>query len=308
MPPEGERLSAAEIGLLRTWIDQGAIWPKSQSGNAAKGADHWAFKRPVRPAVPSIKNTGWSRNAIDQFVLARLEASGLRPAPEAGRATLARRLWLDLLGLLPPVEEVSRFVADPDPSAYEQLVERLLASPHFGERWGRHWLDLARYADSSGYESDTPRSVWRYRDWVIRAINADMPFDQFAIEQLAGDLLPNASADETVASGFQANAMLDPGVRWESVLDQVNTTGTVFLGLTVGWRSVTAISSIRLRSASTFSFTPFSTMPTSPRSSWPRRRRSGLGMLRWPAWKKSKPRGPPTRRRSSPPSIAGVPR
>jgi mono/diheme cytochrome c family protein len=234
MPPEGERLSAAEIGLLRTWIDQGAIWPKSQSGNAAKGADHWAFKRPVRPAVPSIKNTGWSRNAIDQFVLARLEASGLRPAPEAGRATLARRLWLDLLGLLPPVEEVSRFVADPDPSAYEQLVERLLASPHFGERWGRHWLDLARYADSSGYESDTPRSVWRYRDWVIRAINADMPFDQFAIEQLAGDLLPNASADETVASGFQANAMLDPGVRWESVLDQVNTTGTVFLGLTVG--------------------------------------------------------------------------
>ncbi len=184
--------------------------------------------------LPVVKSAGWSRNALDQFVLARLEASRVQPAPEADRPTLARRLWLDLLGLLPPVDDVARFVADPDPNAYERHVERLLASPHFGERWGRHWLDLARYADSSGYESDTPRSVWRFRDWVIRAINADMPFDQFTIEQLAGDLLPKASADENIASGFHANAMLDPGVRWESVLDQVNTTGTVFLGLTVG--------------------------------------------------------------------------
>ena len=163
-----------------------------------------------------------------------MEANGLEPAPEADRATLARRLWLDLSGLLPPVDDVARFVADPAPDAYERLVDRLLASPHFGERWGRHWLDLARYADSSGYESDTPRSIWQYRDWVLRAINGDLPFDQFTIEQIAGDLLPHASVDQTIASGFHANAMLDPGVRWESVLDQVNTTGTVFLGLTVG--------------------------------------------------------------------------
>jgi Protein of unknown function (DUF1553)/Protein of unknown function (DUF1549)/Planctomycete cytochrome C len=234
MPPEGERLTAAQIGLLRTWIDQGAAWPEKTAAQSAKGAGHWAFKPPVRSAPPAVKSSGWTRNAIDQFVLARLEANGLQPAPEADRATLARRLWLDLLGLLPPVGELSRFVADPRPDAYERLVERLMASPHFGERWGRHWLDLARYADSSGYESDTPRSVWRYREWVIRAINDDLPFDQFAIKQIAGDLLPNASADDTIASGFHANAMLDPGVRWESVLDQVNTTGTVFLGLTVG--------------------------------------------------------------------------
>ena len=167
-------------------------------------------------------------------MLSRLEAQHLEPAPEADRTTLARRLWLDLTGLLPPADEVARFVADPAPDAYERLVDRLLASPHFGERWGRHWLDLARYADSSGYESDTPRSVWRYRDWVIRAINRDEPFDQFTIEQIAGDLLPNASVEQTIASAFHCNAMLDPGVRHESVLDQVNTTGAVFLGLTVG--------------------------------------------------------------------------
>jgi hypothetical protein len=135
---------------------------------------------------------------------------------------------------LPPAEELARFIGDRAPDAYERLVDRLLASPHFGERWGRHWLDLARYADSSGYEADPPRSVWRYRDWVIDAINRDLPFDQFTIEQIAGDLLPRATVDQTIASAFHCNAMLDPGVRWESVLDQVNTTGTVFLGLTVG--------------------------------------------------------------------------
>ncbi len=188
----------------------------------------------MRPRTPAVKNRGWVRNEIDSFVLSRLEAQHLEPAPEADRSTLARRVWLDLSGLLPPADEVARFVADPAPDAYERLVDRLLASPHFGERWGRHWLDLARYADSSGYESDTPRSVWRYRDWVIRAINRDEPFDQFTIEQIAGDLLPNATVDETIASAFHCNAMLDPGVRHESVLDQVNTTGAVFLGLTVG--------------------------------------------------------------------------
>jgi cytochrome c553 len=234
MPPEGERLTSEEIGRLRAWIDQGAAWPATTGPAKSKSVDHWAFKRPVRPKVPAVKNRGWIRNEIDAFVLAQLEKRAIQPAPEADRPTLIRRVWLDLLGLLPPVDEVAAFVADPTPDAYERLVERLLASPHFGERWGRHWLDLARYADSSGYESDTPRSVWRYRDWVTRAINGDLPFDEFTIEQIAGDLLPNASAEQRIASAFHGNAMYDPGVRWEAVLDQVNTTGTVFLGLTVG--------------------------------------------------------------------------
>jgi cytochrome c553 len=234
MPPEGERLSAEEIGRLRAWIDQGAVWPDRSPAERTKGADHWAFKRPSRPIPPRVRKTGWVRNEIDSFVLAQLEARGIEPAHEADRTTLIRRAWLDLIGLLPPVDEVARFVRDPAPDAYERLVDRLLASPHFGERWGRHWLDLARYADSAGYESDSPRSVWRYRDWVVRAINSDRPFDQFTIDQIAGDLLPNATAEHTIASAFHCNASYDPGVRWESVLDQVNTTGTVFLGLTVG--------------------------------------------------------------------------
>lgn len=234
MPPEGNRLTDDEIGRLRAWIDQGATWPESAAPLRPKGVDHWAFQRPVRPKTPAVKNSRWVRNEIDAFVSAQLEKRGLEPAPEADRMTLIRRVWLDLVGLLPPVDEVAAFVADPRPDAYERLVDRLLASPHFGERWGRHWLDLARYADSSGYESDTPRSVWRYRDWVTRAINRDLPFDEFTVEQIAGDLMPGASADQVIASAFHCNAMYDPGVRWEAVLDQVNTTGTVFLGLTVG--------------------------------------------------------------------------
>ena len=233
MPPEGQRLSAGEIGLLRAWIDQGANWPDDLP-QRSKGADHWAFKRPVRPVVPHVKNADWVRNEIDAFVLSRLESRGLEPSPEADRPALIRRLSLDLLGLPPTPEQVARFVADPAPDAYEQCVDRLLNSPHFGERWGRHWLDLARYADSSGYEFDTPRSVWRYRDWVVDALNRDLPFDQFVIEQIAGDLLPSATIDQTIASGFHCNAMLDPNLRWEAVLDQVNTTGTVLMGLTVG--------------------------------------------------------------------------
>ncbi len=233
MPPEGQRLSAAEIGLLRAWIDQGATWP-NDSPEKSKGNDHWAFKRPVRPAVPHVNNVGWVRNEIDAFVLSRLESRGIEPSSEADRRVLIRRLSLDLVGLPPTPEQVAQFVADLAPDAYEQCVDRLLNSPHFGERWGRHWLDLARYADSSGYEFDTPRSVWRYRDWVVDALNRDLPFDQFVIEQIAGDLLPGATIDQTIASGFHCNAMLDPNLRWEAVLDQVNTTGTVLLGLTVG--------------------------------------------------------------------------
>ncbi len=234
MPPEGKRLTPEEIGLLRAWIDQGAAWPEPKTDRKAQWSEHWAFQRPTRPAVPVVKNTAWIRNPIDAFVLARLEAEHLEPSPEADRATLLRRLSLDLIGLPPTVEEVAVFVADPAADAYERQVDRLLASPHFGERWGRHWLDLARYADSSGYEFDIPRSVWRYRDWVIDAVNRDLPFDQFAIQQIAGDLLHEATVEQTIASGFHCNAMLDPNLRWEAVLDQVNTTGTVFLGLTVG--------------------------------------------------------------------------
>ncbi len=234
MPPEGQRLSADEIGRLRAWIDQGAAWPEDAGDRTERAANHWAFLRPERRAPPAVKNNLWARNPIDAFVLARLESRDLQPAPEADRSTLIRRLWLDLIGLPPAPADVARFVDDASPHAYERLVDRLLASPGFGERWARHWLDLARYADSSGYEFDTPRSVWRYRDWVVDAINRDLPFDRFAIEQIAGDLLPAASLQQTIASGFHCNAMLDPNLRWESVLDQVNTTGTVFLGLTVG--------------------------------------------------------------------------
>jgi mono/diheme cytochrome c family protein len=234
MPPEGQRLSPEEIGVLRAWIDRGAAWPDEAPARNAKAADHWAFKRPLRPAVPAVKHTAWVSNAVDAFVLARLEAQNIGPAPEADRATLLRRLSLDLTGLPPSPEDVARFVADPAADAYERWVDRLLDSPHFGERWARHWLDLARYADSSGYEFDIPRSVWRYRDWVIGAMNRDLPFDRFVIEQIAGDLLPAASVEQTVATGFHCNAMLDPNLRWEAVLDQLNTTGTVLLGLTVG--------------------------------------------------------------------------
>jgi mono/diheme cytochrome c family protein len=235
MPPEGERLNPDEIGLVRAWIDQGARWPDELADpRAAQAARHWAFQRPVRPHVPPVHNTGWVRNEIDAFVLAKLDAGGIAPSAEADRATLIRRLSLDLAGLPPSPQEVARFVDDPAPDAYERLVDRLLASPHFGERWARHWLDLARYADSSGYEFDQPRSVWRYRDWVIDAANRDLPFDRFVVEQLAGDLLPAATDAQVIASGFHANAMYDPGIRHEAVLDQVNATGTVFLGMTVG--------------------------------------------------------------------------
>ena len=149
---------------------------------------------PVRPSLPEVKNRSWARNPIDLFVLARLEKEGLHPSPETDRARLIRRVSLDLIGLPPSIEEVDAFVADKNPNAYEKLVDRLLASRHYGERWARHWLDLARYADSHGYESDPLRSMWKYRDWVIEAFNRNLPFDQFTVEQFAGDMLPRRDA------------------------------------------------------------------------------------------------------------------
>jgi mono/diheme cytochrome c family protein len=238
MPPKGPRLTEAEVGLVRKWIDQGA---KVAEASAAAKETHWSFRPVRRPDLPIVKNAAWVRNSIDAFVLARLEKEGIAPASEADRPTLLRRLSLDLIGLPPTPEEVDAFVKDARPDVYERVVDRLLASPHYGERWGRHWLDLARYADSNGYSIDSPRTIWPYRDWVIHALNRDLPFDQFTIEQLAGDLLPDATTEQKVATGFHRNTQINEegGVdkeqfRVEAVVDRVNTTGSVWLGLTVG--------------------------------------------------------------------------
>jgi hypothetical protein len=203
-------------------------------------SSHWSFQPPRRSALPAVQRTTWCRNAIDHFILARLEREGVAPAAEADPTTLLRRLSFDLIGLPPSPEEIDAFLADREPGAYERQVDRLLASPHYGERWGRHWLDLTRYADSDGYSIDAPRSMWPYRDWVIQALNRDMPFDRFVIEQMAGDLLPNATDATHVATGFHASAPINreagiaaEQVHAETIIDRVNTTGAVFLGLTV---------------------------------------------------------------------------
>jgi mono/diheme cytochrome c family protein len=242
MPPKGPPLSSGEIALLSAWVDAGASAPAGEVAETrAPGAGHWAFRPLARPVPPAVKDTGWVRNPIDNFVLAELERRGIPPSPEADRPTLARRLSLDLVGLPPSPREIDEFQNDPAPDAYEKLVDRLLASPHYGERWARHWLDLARYADSNGYSIDAPRSIWKYRDWVIAAYNRDLPFDRFVIDQLAGDLLPGHTLDQFVATGFHRNTQINEegGIdleqfRVEAVIDRVNTTGTALLGLTVG--------------------------------------------------------------------------
>jgi mono/diheme cytochrome c family protein len=243
MPPKGPPLTAAEVAVLRTWVDAGAQGPANETvAPTVKAANkHWSFQPVQHPTPPTVKDTAWVRNPIDNFILARLEEKKIRPSPEADRVTLIRRLSLDLLGLPPTPEQVEAFVNDPAADAYERLVDRLLASPHYGERWGRHWLDLARYADSNGYSIDAPRQIWKYRDWVLDALNRDMPFDQFAIEQLAGDMLPGATVEQKVATGFHRNTPINEegGIdleqfRVESIVDRVNTTGSVFLGLTIG--------------------------------------------------------------------------
>lgn len=240
MPPpdaQSKPLSPEQVSKVRSWIDAGAVWPEAKTGS-----NHWSFQPIVRPNVPAVRGEAWARGAIDRFVLAQLEARGLTPSPEADRYTLIRRLKYDLLGLPPTIEEVDAFVADTSPAAYEQLVDRLLDSPRFGERWGRRWLDQARYADSDGYEKDNPRpDAWRYRDWVIEAINADLPLDRFTIEQLAGDLLPDAGPSQRLATAFHRQTLTNTEggadqeqFRVEAIFDRVATTGTVWLGLTVG--------------------------------------------------------------------------
>jgi hypothetical protein len=239
MPAKGDPLTPEQIGVLRAWIDQGANWPDEASAKISTKEDHWAFKAPVRAPVPRLK-AGGIRNPIDSFIMARLAQEKLKPSPEADRVALIRRLKLDLLGLPPTPKEVDEFVADQSPNAHEKLVERFLASPHYGERWGRHWLDVARYADSNGFEKDKERSIWPYRDWVIDAVNGDMPFDQFTIEQLAGDLLPNPTLEQKVATGFLRNSMLNQegGIepeqfRTEAMIDRIDAIGRAWLGLTV---------------------------------------------------------------------------
>ncbi len=241
MPPKGPRLSSQEIKLLRKWIDQGARWPQDQATSARSSSEHWAYQ-PLRPAAPpAVTQDEWVVQPLDRFILARLESAKLSPSASADRATLIRRATLDVTGLLPTVDQVETFVADPRPDVYGRLVDRLLESPHYGERWGAHWLDVARYADSNGFTIDSSRSIWKYRDWVIDALNRDLPFDQFTIEQIAGDLLENPSVEQIVATGFHRNTLIneeggtdDEQFRVESIVDRVNTTGAVWLGLTVG--------------------------------------------------------------------------
>jgi hypothetical protein len=233
MPPPGKNrkpLSTAQLTTLRHWIEEGATWQQ-----------HWAFIAPARPLVPQVQDAGSVSNPIDAFVLARLEADGMAASPPASKETLIRRVTLDLTGLPPTLAEIDAFLGDRAPDAYEKLVDRLLASPRYGERMVLEWLDAARYSDTNGYQADGTRAMWPWRDWVIAALNGNMPFDQFTIEQLAGDLLPNATVPERIATGFHRNHMLNgeggriaEESRVDYVVDRVDTTGTVWLGLTVG--------------------------------------------------------------------------
>ena len=228
MPPPrtGKTLTPADRDVMTRWIEQGANY-----------AGHWSYAKPTRPELPAVENPGWARNPLDRFVLAKLEALKLAPQPEADRATLVRRVTLDVTGLPPTPAEVEAFAKDASPDAYDKLVDRLLASPAYGEHWARQWLDLARYADSAGYADDPRRTIWAYRDWVVRAYNRNLPFDRFTVEQLAGDLLPDATDDQRIATAFHRNTMTnneggtsDEEFRNVAVVDRVNTTLTVWMG------------------------------------------------------------------------------
>ena len=240
MPP-GRKLKDDQIAALERWIKEGLPFPESLAKAKRRGADHWAYQAPKKSELPAVRDAAWARNPIDRFILARLEKANLKPSPEADRETLLRRVSLDLTGLPPTAKERADFLADLRSDAYERAVDRLLASPHYGERWGRQWLDLARYADSDGYTIDAPRDIWKYRDWVINAINKDQPFDQFVIEQFAGDLLDKPTTDQLIATGFHRNtpSNFEGGIdfeqyRVEAVADRVATTGAAFMGLTLG--------------------------------------------------------------------------
>jgi hypothetical protein len=233
MPPAymgREKLTGREIDLLTRWVEQGAQWQK-----------HWSFIPPKRRALPDVKNAAWPRNGLDHFVLERLEREGLQPSPEAERAALIRRVTLDVTGLPPTIAEIDAFAKDRSSNAYEKVVDRLLRSPRYGERMSIRWLDAARYADTNGYQTDADRDMWRWRDWVIDAFNKNMPFDQFALEQIAGDLLPSPTLEQRIATGFNRNhrgngegGIVAEEYAVEYVVDRLETTSTVFLGLTLG--------------------------------------------------------------------------
>src|SRR5437667_5752946 len=231
MPPpkSGKKLSAQQIDLLTKWIAQGAKWQ-----------NHWAFTKPERPALPTVKDKRWPRAEIDYFVLNRLEKEGLKPSPEADKTTLIRRATFDLTGLPPTPEEVDAFLADKSTGAYEKVVDRLLTSPRYGEHMARYWLDAARYADSHGYHIDSERSMWKWREWVVDAFNDNMSFNEFTVEQLAGDLLPEASTQQKIASGYIRNNMstgeggaITEEYQCKYTFDRTETTSTIWLGLTM---------------------------------------------------------------------------
>src|SRR5581483_259075 len=225
MPPpkSKKKLTPVQIDLIKRWIDEGAHWSR-----------HWALEPPQRPPLPKVKNRGWAKNAIDSFVLARLEKEGLTPSPEASREILIRRLTLDLTGLPPTPDEIDAFLADNSADAYEKLVDRLLTSSRYGERMAWDWLDAARYADSNGYQGDQDRTMWPWRDWVVRAFNSNMPYDQFTIWQLAGDLLPKPTLEQKLATAFNRNHMINgeggripEENRIEYLFDQTETMATI---------------------------------------------------------------------------------
>ncbi|HEV3118543.1 MAG TPA: DUF1549 domain-containing protein, partial [Gemmataceae bacterium] len=245
MPPENP-LSTEQVGAFKKWIEAGALYENEPLVSASKraGSDWWSLQPIKRPVPPSMRRPEWARTPVDRFILAKLEAYGLEPAPEADRPTLIRRATFDLLGLPPTPEEIQAFLADPDPRAYERLIDRLLASPHYGERWARHWLDVVRFAESHGYEMNTLRpNAWPYRDYLIRAFNRDIPYPQFILEQLAGDTLPGADFLTQSATGFLVggahdmvgNATVDGMLqqRMDDLDDMITATGATFLGLTV---------------------------------------------------------------------------
>ncbi|MCS7159955.1 MAG: DUF1549 domain-containing protein, partial [Gemmatales bacterium] len=230
MPPKSSKkqLNSAQIELIRQWILQGAPW-----------SEHWAFVPPSKPAIPEVRDRSWPRNPIDKFILARLEAEGLKPAPEADRITLLRRVSLDLTGLPPTPAEVEAFLADSSPQAYENAVERLLRSPRYGEHMARYWLDAVRYGDTHGMHLDNYREIWPYRDWVVRAFNENLPYDQFITWQLAGDLLPNPTEDQLIATGYlrchvttNEGGSIEEEVYVRNVVDRVDNFGSVMLGMT----------------------------------------------------------------------------
>lgn len=238
MPAIGDPLSKTDVGIIRDWISKGANWPET-----FRVTKHWSYVAPVRPPTPASSfrdRPNWARNEIDYFVGKKLQEAQLEPSVEGRPETLVRRLFLDLIGLPPTPDEVNAFARAPTEEAYQQVITDLLSRPQFGERWARPWLDLSRYADSHGFQRDNFRDIWAYRDWVIRALNKDMPFDRFTIEQLAGDLLPNATESQKIATGFHRctptnveAGSLPEETRIEQVIDRVNTTGAVWLGTTL---------------------------------------------------------------------------